>query len=117
MCVASPGILDPAVSVKEIVTSSGFSTIIAPTLSCSEILHCQKRPTTGNKETYYSVKRDLLTCSGLLARRGFRAYNSATCIYDKKKTYKNKMLSCSVLLRDKGSGRIARPPIYREHIL
>ena len=26
------------------------------------LLQCQKRPTTVSKETYYSVKRDLLQC-------------------------------------------------------
>jgi hypothetical protein len=29
---------------------------------------CQKRPTTVSKETYYSVKRDLLQCSSEKAR-------------------------------------------------
>ena len=27
-----------------------------------DLLQCQKRPTTVSKETYYSVKRDLLQC-------------------------------------------------------
>jgi hypothetical protein len=33
-----------------------------------DLLQCQKRPTTVSKETYYSVKRDLLQCQKRLLR-------------------------------------------------
>ena len=46
-----------------------------------DLLHCQKRPTAVSKETYYSVKRDLLQCQKRPTTVSKETYYRPTVVY------------------------------------
>ena len=55
-----PNAVVEAAAAASISISISIEDCCDASCSCVDLYQCQKRPTTASKETYYSVKRDLV---------------------------------------------------------